>query len=97
MNERITVKYSFNIGKYTVCLCACEYVLKHGCMCVCTCVVMCVFDCICMCVCVCVCVCVCLYQTDSLINLSLCVGPVDLGCHTDGNQVGPGNGLSELI
>ena len=42
---------------------------------------------------VCVCVCVCVYQTDSLINLSLCVGPVDLGCHGDGNRVGPGNGL----
>ena len=49
---------------------------------------------ICLHLCVCVCVCVCVYQTDSLINLSsLCVGPVDLVFHGDGNRVGPGNGL----
>ena len=46
-----------------------------------------------VCVCVHACVCVCVYQTDSLINLSLCVGPVDLGCYGDGNRAGPGNGL----
>ena len=32
--------------------------------------------------------CVCVYYPDSLINMSLCVGPVDLGVHGDGNQVG---------
>ena len=30
----------------------------------------------------------CGHQTDLLINLSLCAGPVDLGCHGDGNLVG---------
>ena len=35
-------------------------------------------------------VCVCVYQTDSLINLSLCV-------LAQLNQVGPGNRLLELI
>ena len=63
--------------------------------------------CVCVCVCVCLYMCghvcmlkhayltafVCVYQTDSLINLSLWAGSVDLGCHGDGNQAGPGRGL----
>ena len=55
-----------------VCVCACVCV----CVCVCTCVVMCA--CLHMHIWLHLCVCVCVYQTDSL-----CVGPVDLGCHGD--------------
>ena len=71
-----------------MCLCACECTLKHGCICMCVCH-------ICMlrvhiwphlCVCVCVCVCVITLLIDK--SVSLCVGPVDLGCHGDGNRVG---------
>ena len=70
-------------------------------MCVCVCVCVCVCTCVVMCACLhmhiwlhlCVCVCVCVYYTDSLIYLSLCIGPVNLGCHGDGNRVGPGNRL----
>ena len=64
---------------------------------------------VCMCVCKCghvctlmhayltafLCVCVLVSVWNCLIDksVSLCVGPVDLGCHGDGNCTGPGNRL----
>ena len=75
-------------------------------MCVCVCVCVCgwvcvfvhaytrIFDCI-DCICIYACVCVLNWLVDKCV--SLCVGPVDLSCHGDGNQVGPINGLSESL
>ena len=44
-----------------------------------------------------VCVCVCVYIKLIDKSVFLWVGPVDRACHGDGNQVGPGDGLWELI
>ena len=42
-------------------------------------------------------VCVCVYIKLIDKSVFLWVGPVDRACHGDGNQVGPGDGLWELI
>ena len=82
----------------SVCLSMAVYVFVCGDVCgrVCVCVCVCVRVGGCVCVCVCVCVCGWVGVLNWLIDKSvfLCV---DLGCHGDGNQVGPGNRLWELF
>ena len=65
-----------------MCVCICVHV-SAWLMCVCTCVIMCACLHMHACICVCVCVCVCLCVLNSLINLSLCVGPVESCFNSD--------------